>query len=781
MKQFFWVVALLASCLPALGQSGKPIIQSGNVTPTHAWCVTTNGIAQDCGTAAIPFLTSIGAVYPGPSICAWSALSTSGAAQELCLGATNTGGATITVQNYGTASALPLSLSLNGTTYQFPFSISGVAGPATTIVGDIAVWNNSTGTLLADLGGGAPWSAQVHQSGGGTNFGHVLMWADQNTSQQADTFSVFSNDQSLLYSVTIGGTPVAGNTVTLTGTLASTAFPIVYTVQSGDTTSTIATALAACIQGGSTHCTGGAAFVAALLAFHGTDGFGYRPGASASGAVISMDFPWAASGNSLTSSATGGGATITVGAGTNLDNGPIFTTGRYVAGRTPVAGDQPFNFQIGCQSGANTGIDANCGLFGLDYLGTASSAHVYAAEFFAGAANSNQGPVAWYVGPQGVYTADTAGDGNGCGGFSVDTYSANDPGFGNLSVCGIAYVKGSVAGGSAANSTLIVQSTSNGSPSGDVVYLDASVISVRPTLGGSGSAQLGIGVQGTSTGFLIMASPTANQMILTDATNASGTATIPNGTYNIVGDSIAQTLTNKTIASSTDTLGGVTMGVGSDATGDIYYRNSGGQLTRLPIGSTNQQLAVHAGGLPAWTASTNSMAYLCTITASNSASLNNASPTSGSCPLNSTYTSYELIFQNIVPATNEKILELQVHSGGVYKSTGYLSNQVIFINNGSLGAGSITTYIPLTYPLDSNGDALGNTAPGFSGQVFITNPSASNFATIYGNGMYLDGGGAVGNNLTTGYWNTSGAVDGFQVLMDSGNITSGSILVYGIQ
>lgn len=57
-------------------------------------------------------------------------------------------------------------------------------------------------------------------------------------------------------------------------------------------------------------------------------------------------------------------------------------------------------------------------------------------------------------------------------------------------------------------------------------------------------------------------------------------------------------LTNKTITSSTNTIGGVTMGLGSDATGDMYY-NNGGVFTRLAIGGTNQQLHVSAG-VPAW-------------------------------------------------------------------------------------------------------------------------------------------------------------------------------------
>jgi hypothetical protein len=46
------------------------------------------------------------------------------------------------------------------------------------------------------------------------------------------------------------------------------------------------------------------------------------------------------------------------------------------------------------------------------------------------------------------------------------------------------------------------------------------------------------------------------------------------------------------------TLGGVTMGLGSDATGDIYY-NNGGVLTRLPKGANGQALEL-VSGLPAW-------------------------------------------------------------------------------------------------------------------------------------------------------------------------------------
>ena len=67
-----------------------------------------------------------------------------------------------------------------------------------------------------------------------------------------------------------------------------------------------------------------------------------------------------------------------------------------------------------------------------------------------------------------------------------------------------------------------------------------------------------------------------------------------------------ETLTNKTLTSpsiTTPTITTPTFTLGSDATGDIWYRHSDGTMKRLAIGSTDYVLSI-TGGVPVWRAET---------------------------------------------------------------------------------------------------------------------------------------------------------------------------------
>jgi len=116
-----------------------------------------------------------------------------------------------------------------------------------------------------------------------------------------------------------------------------------------------------------------------------------------------------------------------------------------------------------------------------------------------------------------------------------------------------------------------------------VTYTDA--------LGSSSLGWTGIYLAGSSSGVGEVVAPSAA---------STYTWTLPAATDTIAGIAAAQILTNKTLASSTDLLGGVTADFGSDAKGDVYT-NSGSSnvIERLAIGSTNDCLIV-TSGLPAW-------------------------------------------------------------------------------------------------------------------------------------------------------------------------------------
>jgi hypothetical protein len=276
----------------------------------------------------------------------------------------------------------------------------------------------------------APWAPQLHQNAGGTNYGHMLCWADQNFDLALDRFCIQSGDQSMIIGITIGGSPAAGDTVTANVRLAGVTYPVVYTVQPGETILTVATAFAAALNGGTSHATGGPEFVAAMAAFTGADGIGYLPCASAAGTVVSLDVPWGTD-NGITTAATGG-VTATPDANNVTDNGPILILARQIKGRMPVPRDQYGVIQYQFASGTS-GYDSSA-LIGLQYAG-GTTGSPYTRFYIAPCSGGPIGRIVTWIGPGGLSLGDIDGSGNPVNAFT-GTHAHGDPGPGSFSAPG---------------------------------------------------------------------------------------------------------------------------------------------------------------------------------------------------------------------------------------------------------------------------------------------------------------------------------------------------------
>jgi hypothetical protein len=124
------------------------------------------------GTGTAPFVGQ-GTGPLGTNLCDYDAPTTNATGYHyLCWSADYTGtNGGLVFGAGGGASNIPFVFTINGSPYSFPFSTSGVIGPATTVVNDAACWNNLVGTLLKDcgafvtVGGNNTWSGTNNFTG----------------------------------------------------------------------------------------------------------------------------------------------------------------------------------------------------------------------------------------------------------------------------------------------------------------------------------------------------------------------------------------------------------------------------------------------------------------------------------------------------------------------------------------------------------------------------------------------------------------------------------------
>lgn len=267
MRAIRWLLAAALLLAPSVALAQSTLLQAGTFTGGHAPMYVgpagqSQAIVQDSGTAAgggvglgfsellltargtgtAPY-ASQGTGILGTNFCSYDAPTTNATGYHyLCFSPNAQGGGLIAYGAGGTATALPLQFIVNGTTYQFPFTTSGVIGPATTVVNDAACWNNTVGTLLKDcggfvtVGGTNAWTGANSWSGA-SNFTGTFQIASVTQTFPASGNIVGTSDAQTLTNKTINASQIS------VGTLPATVMPAF----TGDITSSagsVATTLA---------------------------------------------------------------------------------------------------------------------------------------------------------------------------------------------------------------------------------------------------------------------------------------------------------------------------------------------------------------------------------------------------------------------------------------------------------------------------------------------------------------------------------------------------------
>ena len=230
--------------VPMYSQSGgaQPVVQQSFGASGGAQSIKEMSIVKR-GTGTAPYVGG-GGGYLGAAFCMYDAPPANAAGgRQLCFDPNATGGfGLLSFNSFGGASALPFKMVINGTALEFPFVTSGVIGPGSSTVDNLACWNNTAGTLLKDCGpianitpGGSSGMVQYNNAG---TFGGFTVSGDGtlNTGTGALTISSIGGD-----AVNLGGTLTTAAAFTQAGAFATTLTSTGATNVTLPTTGTLAT------------------------------------------------------------------------------------------------------------------------------------------------------------------------------------------------------------------------------------------------------------------------------------------------------------------------------------------------------------------------------------------------------------------------------------------------------------------------------------------------------------------------------------------------------------
>lgn len=168
-----------------------------------------------------------------------------------------------------------------------------------------------------------------------------------------------------------------------------------------------------------------------------------------------------------------------------------------------------------------------------------------------------------------------------------------------------------------------------------------------------------------------------------------------------------------------------------------------------------------------YTASVGPWHLINVLTASNSATLTDTTS------ITATFTEYEFVLEQILPASASVSVQFQVSVSG-FQTSSYLSTALLG-TGGSAGSNTLTSGVQVGVAAQ-----IPNTAPGISGRYLLSNPAQTlTCKMLYGEYAVIVS-GAIFTGTSAGCYNGgSGAITGVRLGATSGNLTSGVWKIYG--
>ena len=181
------------------------------------------------------------------------------------------------------------------------------------------------------------------------------------------------------------------------------------------------------------------------------------------------------------------------------------------------------------------------------------------------------------------------------------------------------------------------------------------------------------------------------------------------------------------------------------------------------------------------------LTHIKTLTASSSGTLTFHHGTSDVI-LDSTYKHYMFEFINIHPSSNDSYFTFQANAVGESGFNETITSSMFRAYNKEDSSANALSYENGDYDLDQEtvfqvlNDSVGtDTDQSTCGRLMIYEPSSTVFVKHWAyQGVENAADDKVQNTHTTGYFNTTAALDEFQFKMNTGNMDTGSIKLYGI-